>query len=630
MKLASRLLGLSAVLLLLGVTGQVAPPPDQPRHGLLGHYYTSTNYHHSATVDEFWIPVPIGAPAATRVDPQIAFGKGRGFEWEEGGHNRQSVWWTPQKANGVIWNGYIRLPKAGTYYFSTVSNGPSAVYLNQARVWLNGRQAGNTVPGEVFSYVDPGSSSGFNPEQKIYLVPVRVEKEQVLPIEVRYLRHTHRGGPRGIDLYWVTPDSLADADGKPIAQIIPAEALYVDPPGPVRQATTSGIHCTISSDFLYFPAAYGDNYVTLTIRLADEKGRPVSGHRVHVSGLVSYGRSDEIIQPEKPTDEHGITTARVRAGAGHKVRHDSRFYATDLTDFVSVEQVCHVKFIMSSPAFLPLTYAPYYDDKAFLVEPMPLRIGAPAKITIPLENRDRRPAELTVTFLTQGHNIGGTDWGEVGKVDNVRLEPGETREVSVSWSPKVEAYVCIKVEVFGRYLSDGTGQQAIMRRSAFAPDAVVRPVLAQNPAPGSEAASTAVFESIQRNLGSPLPLETVSSAPPEQDSGDPDGDGDVPARDSGLVFYYPMGGRGKMYEAPSTDSPAVASPPINGQRVVYTDTSPGWYYVHLPGKAPGWVPSGDVASVRPRTPIAPRPAKIRDSGIRGSGMQGTAAAGGRS
>lgn len=475
-------------------------PASQPAHGLTGHYFAM--HAGESWLDDDRLPVPSAAPYAVRVDPRIAFGRGSGFDKPV----RQLEWWPAKQDRshiGVIWTGYVRLPKAGTYYFPTASRNASAVYVNRARVTLNGTHGGRIV-SDHFVIPDPPRGES-DMKRYAYVAPVSVDAPRDVPIEVRFASTNMGIDGFGVDLYWVTPDSKRDAAGKPVAELVPTEALFVDAPGPADAGVTapavSGPHSTISSDFLYFPAAYGDNYITLTIRLADEKGRPVPGKRVHVSGLVSSGSADEIIQPVNPTDANGITTARVRAGAGYKVGHDSTFYAADVTGFVDVAQVGHVKFITSSPAFLPLTYAPYYDDKAFVVEPMPLQVGRPARITIPLENREPRPAELKVTFLTQGHNIGKRDWGEVGKVESVRLEPGETREVSVTWTPQVDRYVCIKVEVFGQYLTAKAGAAGSpVSFASFLPEGGQVRTVARFALPEG-----GVFESVQRNIGTVIP-----------------------------------------------------------------------------------------------------------------------------
>ena len=270
-------------------------PAAQARHGLTGNYYTSDDptgqkFRGGVDFDEFKLPLPQKQPDAVRVDQQVAFGKDQGFLGRDG---EQLVWWTPENAVAVIWKGYIHLPRAGTFYFTTVSFGASAIYLNEARVALNGIDAGN-LPSDAFTY-DPAElkygettigPSG-TPGGRTYVVPVTVDRPRDFPIEVHY---AIQGGQRllGIDLLWVTPDAKRDASGKPIADIVPSDALYVDAPGPIDKSVVHGANSSISSDFLYFPATDEDKYVTLTICLADENGRPIAGKHVHVSPLANY------------------------------------------------------------------------------------------------------------------------------------------------------------------------------------------------------------------------------------------------------------------------------------------------------------------------------------------------------
>ncbi len=290
---ALRLSLLCAVALLaLGTTSDnvIARPTMQPQHGLTGHYYTEGAGRDEVAYDEYLIPIaPFKQPDAVRVDSQIAFGKDRGLVFKDG---KQEVWWAPEDARAVVWKGYVRLPKAGTYYFPTVSDDGSAVYLNQARVTLNGVYGG-IIPSEAFSFVDPDHPNLSNHTYS-YIVPVTIDKARDLPIEVRYVRSGSSGSIGfGVDLYWVTPDSKKDPSGKAIAEIVPTEALYVEAPGPIEVPAVKSANSTISSDFLYVK---GQNAATLTIRLADENGRPVAGKRVHVSGLSSW-KPDAIIQP---------------------------------------------------------------------------------------------------------------------------------------------------------------------------------------------------------------------------------------------------------------------------------------------------------------------------------------------
>ena len=255
--------------------GAPAPPP---KHGLTGSYYVGTQEAYSDVrpsgqdwyvqvwmdPNDFQLPRPFTAPAATapaaiRVDPQIAFGQGKGFVLQNG---KQTRWWPtdfPIPADwvahygrdqpwaylaAVIWKGYLHLPKAGTYYLSTASRGASAVYLNQARVALNGTNG--LLVSDAFTYAkedlrDYLQNLAYGREDLLfsahpdadYVVPVTVETPRDVAIEVRYNSWRWESSGRGIDLFWVTPDSPRDASGKPVAHIVPSDVLYTEPPGPI-------------------------------------------------------------------------------------------------------------------------------------------------------------------------------------------------------------------------------------------------------------------------------------------------------------------------------------------------------------------------------------------------------------
>lgn len=426
--------------------------------GLRGAYYLPGGYE----LDDDRLPVPKKEPDATRIDPEIAFGAGKGFVLGPHDGNApdrwgpQLIWWpmrSPQVA--VIWKGYVRLPKAGTYYFTPVSSNGAAVYLNQSRVALNAIHGGH-MPSEAFAY--PDLDRGLAANRQAYVVPVPVTGPRTLPIEVRYLA---RGGSSvhgaGIDLYWVTPDAKRDQAGKPIAELVPAAALSTEPPEPIAQALVSRAHSTISSDFLYFPE---EGAATLTVRLADEKGRPVAGRRVHISGLTSYGGADTITQPEKPTDEQGITTATVQP---NQANHVSTFFATDITSFVDVGQSAEMTMRREKKvkvSFMPPAFSPYYDGKRFQVNPRPLRVGQPTTVSVPLVNNQKVPAQISVRLLVKGLNIGAPDWPKVAESETFVVAPGESRMVELTWTPTTTAgHVCFEVQVWGNLMkrasSDG-------------------------------------------------------------------------------------------------------------------------------------------------------------------------------
>src|SRR5579859_2460583 len=220
------------------------------------------------------LPRTITAAAASRVDTQVAFGQGKGFHvgpkgpalvWWPSGYTIPQGWkytekpWAANHFVAAIWKGYIHLPKAGTYYFGTVSNGASAVYLNQARVALNGWSGGELV-SDAFSYANEqmqdfvtqgssGKQSYLGDSRFQYAVPVAIEGPRDLPIEVDYdLAESPSGWGNialGIDLFWVTPDSPRDANGKPLAKIMLIKSRMADATGPTNNPVVRSSNSTI-------------------------------------------------------------------------------------------------------------------------------------------------------------------------------------------------------------------------------------------------------------------------------------------------------------------------------------------------------------------------------------------------
>lgn len=211
----------------------------------------------------------------------------------------------------------------------------------------------------------------------------------------------------------------------------------------------SGPHSTMSSDFLYLPAN-PDAVATLTIRVADQQGQPLQGKRVEVTSAVSGEPADTILQPEAPTDARGITTARVKPVTPP---HTARFSARVLEDNVDIGQVVEIEVQKPGPpSFFPAAFAPYFGE-GFHVSPTPLVVGRPTTITVPLTNRWKVPVEVRVRFFATVLNIGLGHWPQIGETETFVLQPGESRDAKITWTPTVESgHLCVKVEVWGRAL----------------------------------------------------------------------------------------------------------------------------------------------------------------------------------
>jgi hypothetical protein len=133
-------------------------------------------------------------------------------------------------------------------------------------------------------------------------------------------------------------------------------------------------------------------------------------------------------------------------------RRTTSFFAVDVTDLVEVGQSAEMVMDDPTTSFLPLTFAPYYDNEKFLVKPLPLKAGQPARVTVPVMNRTRKPVELAVRFGIRDFNIGAPEWVEIGRVEHITLKPSESREVSIDWTPKRgSVHVCMLVHLVGHY-----------------------------------------------------------------------------------------------------------------------------------------------------------------------------------
>ena len=465
----------SVVAIVMAISFGRATAAPTNTHGLVGRYYVS-GPQVSMKQNDFFLPEPVTAPAATRVDAQIAFGQGSGFKNPPIG--RHGATWAPTKSDffaAAMWEGFIHLPKAGTYYFATVSQGPSAVYLNQARVALNGRGSvyGRLLSSDAFAY-DPADVQDFiqnvkgTPDalpQDAYSLPVTVDGPRDLPIGVRYNGEEY--GFIGIDLLWVTPDSVRDQKGKPIIKPVPSDVLHTEAPGPIAATVVRGANSTMTSD-LYCSGVQETKPITLTFRLADKNGNPVAGKRVVFTTLSDddFG-FNELVQPDKPTDENGITTAKLKSKPGARP-HSAAIYPTDITDLVDIAQVGHVRFPEVKPGFFISPCTDGFDPNLISVEPQPVMVGRPVTLKTKLENRFKTDVELNAMFQATDWNIGANTWRDIGQVNSIALKPGEVKEVSMTWTPTAEqSHQCFKVKLSGKATRASTRRSSPVMAAAL-------------------------------------------------------------------------------------------------------------------------------------------------------------------
>lgn len=97
--------------------------------------------------------------------------------------------------------------------------------------------------------------------------------------------------------------------------------------------------------------------------------------------------------------------------------------------------------------------------------------------------------------------------------------------------------------------------------------------------------------------------------------------GKVEKIEAGAVFAKAKSGPAVKILAEAVPTSKVLSTPNNGTRLPYrkkivgSDGRETWYFVVIPGRAPGWVAANDTSPTRPEAPPPPRMIVPVDSGI---------------
>jgi hypothetical protein len=219
---------------------------------------------------------------------------------------------------------------------------------------------------------------------------------------------------------------------------------------------------------------------------------------------------DDLVQADKPTDENGVTTAKLKSQPTARP-HESAIYATDVTDFVDLGQVAHVRFPDVKENFFASPCTDGFDPNLITVEPLPMVAGHPLTLKVKLENRQKSDVELNATFQATDWNIGANTWKDVGRVNNIHLKPGESRDVSIQWTPTAEqVHQCFRVQLKGGTKSASSGLHVLT--ASFQPGATLFAVLAASDAADNGGGS------VQRNVG---PVSSCRFSPPPPGIGAP-------------------------------------------------------------------------------------------------------------
>jgi hypothetical protein len=254
-------------------------------------------------------------------------------------------------------------------------------------------------------------------------------------------------------------------------------------------------------------------------------------------------------------------------------------------------------------SFLPLTYSPYYAGALFKVEPLPMRVGQPVHLRVPLKNYKKEAYALHVRASANPPNIGMLKWTDVGRTETFVLQPGESREVTITWTPTVAAgKLCLKVEVWGN----------AARAEAAAPFSVFRAAFVQQPVPGP----ASPFPGLS---GIPLDIRqhnffdgVTCSIPERKPEAAPSPEGNpVPTTSSGSIVV--VEGRVEIRQSPNASAPLVGKAmdrSLTYTQVVRQDGEVTWYYVTPPSASrSGWISAKDVVKDNPDGP----PKKPTDS-----------------
>lgn len=188
----------------------------------------------------------------------------------------------------------------------------------------------------------------------------------------------------------------------------------------------------------YWVIANGLDQALLTITVRDANGRPVPGKLITLSSTQGV-----LQQPSALTNASGVTTATITS----TVSGDAIITARNVTDDQPLAALAAIHFWQGlgnvgglfDPRGVP------YVSPDLVVEGLPIQLGYPITMSVPMENGNPDPVHVVVTYSVSNLNVGArfTPVAQVSKT----LGVGEGWNAAAGWLPNVTGHHCIQTEI---------------------------------------------------------------------------------------------------------------------------------------------------------------------------------------
>jgi VCBS repeat-containing protein len=188
----------------------------------------------------------------------------------------------------------------------------------------------------------------------------------------------------------------------------------------------------------FWVIANGVQSTTLDITVRDAQGVPLADKEIALE--TTRGT---IAQPTAPTDENGVTTARISS----EEVGEAIITARNVTDNESLSAMAAVYFWRGggdTAGLIDQSGAPYASPNLIL-EGLPFQRGQAMTFRLPMENSNADAAVVEVDYAVSGLGIGRS-FGTVDVVSKT-LQPGEAWDAAGGWIVDVEGHHCVQARV---------------------------------------------------------------------------------------------------------------------------------------------------------------------------------------